>query len=52
MCHFSLVQALSKFTTRQHPLYLTGSRFLLGSAKVHIQTLTCRQMYTQLSAAY
>lgn len=46
MCHFSLVQALSKFTTKQYPLHLAGSRLLLGSGKVLIQILTCRQMYT------
>lgn len=51
MCHFSLVQALSKFTARQSRLYLVGSRLLFGSAKVHFQALTRRQKYTQLSAA-
>lgn len=38
-----------KFRTRQHLLYLAVSRLMLGSAKVHFQALTCRQMYTQLS---
>lgn len=43
--------SLSEFTARQYPFCLAGSRLLLGSAKVHTQTLTCRQRYTQLSDA-